>query len=175
MFEIHVSKDYLTFCAGHFITYEGSLCETLHGHNYRASIRLQGPLDENHYVVNFITVKRMMKQLCDELDHRMLLPEQNSRIMIEAEGANITARYKDRQYSFPRQDVVLLPIPNSTAEMLARHICRRAVEHLTACGHTHITAIEVEVEESPGQSAIYRERLPAKSSDSHSPADGREG
>ena len=27
--EVFVSKDYLTFCSGHFITYDGSLCETL--------------------------------------------------------------------------------------------------------------------------------------------------
>lgn len=158
-YEIFVSKDYLTFCSGHFITYDGSLCETLHGHNYRASIRIAGDVDENYYVLNFVAVKRMMKQLCDELDHRMLLPEQNPRIVIEAEGANITARYKDRQYSFPRQDVVLLPIPNTTAEMLARHICGRAAEQLVAGGQARISTIEVEVEESPGQSAIYRQRL----------------
>ncbi len=160
-FEIHVSKDYLTFCSGHFITYDGSLCETLHGHNYRASIRLEGQLDENHYVVNFITVKRMMKQICDELDHRMLLPEHNPLIALELEGPNITARYKDRRYSFPHEDVVLLPIRNTTAEALARYLCGRARQWLAAAGAPQLFAIEMEVEESPGQSAIYRERLDA--------------
>ncbi|HZG67973.1 MAG TPA: 6-carboxytetrahydropterin synthase, partial [Herpetosiphonaceae bacterium] len=63
-FEVHVSKDYLTFCAGHFITYDGSRCETLHGHNYRVSIRLAGELDVNYYVYNFVTIKRMMKYIC---------------------------------------------------------------------------------------------------------------
>ncbi len=163
-FEIHVSKDYLTFCAGHFITYDGSQCETLHGHNYRASITIGGDVDENYYVINFVTVKRMMKQLCDELDHRMLLPEQNPRIALAVDEENVTATYKRRHYSFPRADVVLLPIPNTTAEMLARHICRRAVAWLRDAGVTHFTFLEVEVEESPGQSAIYREAstIPAR-------------
>ncbi len=156
-FEIHVSKDYLTFCAGHFITYDGSQCETLHGHNYRASITIGGEVDENYYVINFVTVKRMMKQLCDELDHRMLLPEQNPRIALAVDEENVTATYKQRHYSFPRADVVLLPIPNTTAEMLARHICRRSLTWLRDAGVTHFTFVEVEVEESPGQSAIYRE------------------
>ena len=156
-FEIHVSKDYLTFCAGHFITYDGSLCETLHGHNYRASIRIGGAVDENHYVLNFITVKRMMKQLCDELDHRMLLPENNPHILLEIDDEEITARYKQRRYSFPRSDVVLLPIPNTTAEMLAQHLCRRAHTWLGDAGVAPVTFIEIEVEEAPGQSAIYRE------------------
>jgi 6-pyruvoyltetrahydropterin/6-carboxytetrahydropterin synthase len=159
-FEVHVSKDYLTFCSGHFITYDGSLCETLHGHNYRASIRLGGDIDANYYVYNFVTIKRMMKQICDELDHRMLLPDQNPLITLEEQASNIVARYKDRVYSFPLSDVVLLPIPNTTAEMLARHLCSRARAWLAETGDaSHLVSIEIEVEESPGQSAIYRESL----------------
>ena len=159
-YTVRVTKDELVFSAGHFITYDGSRCETLHGHNYRASIRLAGELDVNYYIYNFVTIKRMMKQICDELDHRMLLPEQNPLIVLEAEGPNIVAHYKDRHYSFPRSDVVLLPIPNTTAEMLAQHLCARARTWLTeAGGANHLEAIEIEVEESPGQSAIYRETL----------------
>jgi len=157
-FEVFVSKDYLTFCAGHFITYDGSLCETLHGHNYRASIRLRGALDENHYVLNFITVKRIMKEVCDELDHRMLLPTINPLIALENDGTNITASYKNRHYSFPKDDVVLIPIPNTTAEMLAQYLWGRVRERL-AGNSSRLTAIDIEVEESLGQSAIYRERL----------------
>lgn len=157
--QVHVTKDYLGFCAGHFITYDGSLCETLHGHNYRASIRLTGRPDENHYVFNFVTIKRLMKQVCDELDHRMLLPDQNPLIALADDGPNITARYKDRVYSFPRGDVVLIPIPNTTAEMLARHVCGRMKARLQEYPHAHLSEIEIEIEESPGQSAVYRERL----------------
>jgi 6-pyruvoyltetrahydropterin/6-carboxytetrahydropterin synthase len=134
----------------------------LHGHNYRASIRLAGELDANYYVYNFVTIKRMMKQICDELDHRMLLPDQNPLIAIEEQGPNTVARYKDRQYSFPTSDVVLVPIPNTTAEMLARHLCGRARNWLIESGGaTHLESIEIEVEESPGQSAFYRESLVA--------------
>lgn len=158
-FEVHVAKDYLGFSAGHFITYDGSRCETLHGHNYRAAIRLAGAVDANHYVFNFVTIKRMLKQICDELDHRMLLPRDNPLITITMDGPNITACYKDRRYSFPRQDVVLVPIPNTTAEMLAQYLCGRAREWLAANGGGHLSLIEVEVEEAPGQSAVYREQL----------------
>ncbi len=158
-FEVHVSKDYLNFCSGHFITYDGSLCESLHGHNYRASIRLAGHIDENYYVFNFVTIKRMMRELCDELDHRMLLPENNPLIAIQVEGPNLTALYKDRRYSFPSADVVLLPIPNTTAEMLAQYLCRRARAWLAKTEARKLHSIEIEVEESPGQSAFYREQL----------------
>lgn len=158
-FAVHVSKDYLGFCAGHFITYDASLCESLHGHNYRAAIRLSGQLDQNHYVYNFVTIKRFMRELCDELDHRMLLPLDNPLITLETDGPNISASYKDRRYSFPRQDVVLLPIPNTTAEMLAHYLCGRARSWLAEHGDDNLSMIEIEVEESAGQSAIYCEQI----------------
>src|SRR5215216_3908951 len=103
-FRVHVSKDYLVFCAGHFITYQGSKCETLHGHNYRASVWLSGPLDENFYVFDFTTLKRLMRRLVDELDHRMLLPLHNPLLELREEQDGIWVRYQERRFFFPRSD-----------------------------------------------------------------------
>lgn len=158
-FRIEVEKDYLGFSSGHFITYDGHKCETLHGHNYRARIAMEGAVDENFYVVNFVPIKKMMKRLCDELDHRVLLAQQNPLIELEEREDSISARYKRRRFVFPREDVVLLPIPNTTAEMLAQYLCGRAVEELRGLGVDHLSAIEVEIEESIGQSATYREEF----------------
>ena len=41
-FTVRVAKDYLVFCCGHFITYNGDDCERLHGHNYRAAVQVEG-------------------------------------------------------------------------------------------------------------------------------------
>jgi 6-pyruvoyltetrahydropterin/6-carboxytetrahydropterin synthase len=157
-FKIHVEKDYIGFSSGHFITYDGHECETLHGHNYRARITLEGPLDENWYVIDFVRIKRMMKKICDELDHRVLLAMNNPLIEIKQEGESVSVRYKHRHFLFPIEDVVLLPIPNTTAEMLAEYICGRALEELPKLGARHLEAIEIEVEESFGQSAVYSRR-----------------
>lgn len=159
-FLVQVEKDYIGFSSAHFITYEGHQCETLHGHNYRARIALEGPVDENFYVMDFVRIKRMMKRICDELDHRVMLPLQNPLIELEQSEESITACYKHRRFVFPHDDVVLVPIPNTTAEMLAQHICGRALEELHNLGVERLSWIEIEVEESPGQSAVYREVLP---------------
>ena len=158
-YRIHIAKDYLNFSAAHFITYDGHQCEPLHGHNYRTRIMLEGKLDENYYVMNFVPIKRMMRQICDALDHRMLLPLENERLVLTVGDEQVHVYYGQCCYSFPRNDVVLLPIPNTTAEMLARHICDQARDALHRMGIDHLTAIEIEVEESPGQAAIYREEL----------------
>jgi len=158
-FQIHVTKDYLVFCAGHFITYDGDKCETLHGHNYRASVSLGGPVDENFYVFDFSRLKRLFKHIVDELDHRMLLPLNNPLLRLQEEQDGIWVFYRQRRFFFPHADVVLLPIPNTTAEMLAQYLCGRVKDELARLGVTHLTEIAVEVEESFGQSAIYRETL----------------
>lgn len=157
-FKVRVVKDNLVFCAGHFITYTGA-CEPLHGHNYRTAVTLEGPLDESEFVFNFVALKRMMKAICDRLDHRMLLPTDNPQLDIRADASAYTVRYQHKTYVFPREDVVQLPIPNTTAEHIAAWIGDRLTEQLAAEGADHITALEVEVEETPGQSAVCRREL----------------
>lgn len=158
-FSIHIEKDYIGFCAAHFITYDGHLCEALHGHNFVVRLNLEGLLDENYYVLDFIRAKKMLKSICDELDHRVLLPAESQLVKVEQQEDSIGVSYRQRRYLFPRVDVVLLPIPNVTSEMLAYHICNRMKETLRQAGVTHLSVIEVEVKESLGQGAVYREEF----------------
>jgi 6-pyruvoyltetrahydropterin/6-carboxytetrahydropterin synthase len=63
------------------------------------------------------------------------------------------------RYVFPRRDCALLPIENTTAELLAEHLGEQVRGDLAAQGLTHLTLLELEVEESPGQVAVYRRAL----------------
>lgn len=152
-FKVRVTKDYLVFCSGHFITYEGDRCERLHGHNYRTAVEVEDDLNENHYVVDFIALKDMTRAITDELDHRMLLPTRNHLIGLHEEGANLRVTCGDRMWSFPRDECVLLPIANTTAELLADHIAGRLRQEMAVRGWTVPRVLRVEVEESFGQSA----------------------
>jgi len=159
-YRVAVEKDYLLFAAGHFITY-GEQCETLHGHNYRVRVELEGELDENAYVFDFVVLKRIMRGLVNELDHRMLLPLRNPKLEVREEDdeVHVHARDRPKRYVFPREDVVLLDVPNTTAEMLARHLARRLREELAALGASNLSAVTMVVEETAGQAAWYRESL----------------
>src|SRR5262249_5272993 len=118
-YRVRIQKDYTVFCSGHFITYDGHECEPLHGHNYQAAASLEGALDENAYVFAFTKLKRALRSIVDRLDHRMLLPTKSALIRVTQSDTEVEARYRDRRYVFPLGDVVLLPISNTTAEMLA--------------------------------------------------------
>jgi 6-pyruvoyltetrahydropterin/6-carboxytetrahydropterin synthase len=160
-FSVSVTKDYLVFASAHFITFAGHRCEGLHGHNYRARVTIDGALDdESWFVFDFVILKRIMRGLCDEIDHKVLLPLENPKIQIVEAGDSVNVAYEGKpRYVFPRKDCSLLPVPNTTVEMLAELLVTRLRARLETMGARGLTAIEMEVEENFGQSAVYRERL----------------
>lgn len=160
-FKVRVTKDYLVFCSGHFISYEGDRCERLHGHNYRTTVEVEGGLDENFYVFDFIALKNRTRAITDELDHRMMLPTRNALIRVEPGERSVHVRYRDREWQFPRDDCVLLPIENTTAELLARYIGQRLLADLQSKHHYRPEVLRVEVEENIGQAAFYEWRASA--------------
>lgn len=160
-FRVSVTKDYLVFASAHFITFAGHRCETLHGHNYRAGVVIEGALDpESWYVFDFVALKRIMRKLCDEIDHKVLLPTQNPHLEIAVQDDSVTVAYDgEPRYMFPQHDCALLPVPNTTVEMLAEYLTGQLQSALAAEGAKGVTAIEMEVEENFGQSATHRLRL----------------
>ena len=96
----------------------------------------------------------------DEIDLKVLLPKLNPKLSYREDGNRLAVDYfGEPTYVFPRTDCALLPIPNSTAEMLAQYLGTRVRDELSRGGYRHLTRLEVEVEENYGQSATYSEVL----------------
>jgi len=161
-FSVSVAKDYLVFSSAHFITFAGHRCEGLHGHNYRARATVEGALDpETWFVFDFVVLKRLMKELCDEIDHKVLLPTESVKIRVTEEGDSVNVAVEGKlRYRFPRIDCALLAVPNTTVEMLAEMLAGRLKARLEQMGARGLTAVEIEIEENFGQWAVYREKLP---------------
>ena len=112
---------------------------------------------ESWFVLDFAALKSLMRRLTNELDHRVLLPRDNPKLTISPDGDSVRVAFAGQpRYVFPARDCVILPIPNTTVEMLAQYLTGRVRAEL---GAVHVTAIEIEVEENFGQSASYRETL----------------
>jgi 6-pyruvoyltetrahydropterin/6-carboxytetrahydropterin synthase len=157
-FKVSVSKDYLVFSSAHFITFRGHLCETLHGHNYRVGVSVEGSVDnETMFVVDFSVLKKIVRKLVDEIDHKVLLPLKNPKLTYSEQGKSRHVSYfGEPTYVFPMVDCAMVPIENTTAEMLAQYFAQRVGDELVGQGIKNLTAIEMEVEESFGQAATYR-------------------
>jgi len=159
-YSVVVAKDYLKFAAAHFIAYPG-FREPLHGHNYQVSVRVEAELGPDGYVLDFGLVKRIAKALCEELDERVLVPEQSECLTVTrtADAVEVTTERGDR-FRFPAADTRLLPIAHSSAEELAAYLLGRLREALRAeAGGRGLRALELGVAEAPGQVAYCREAL----------------
>ena len=160
-FDIFVGKEYLKFNAAHFIAYPG-FRERLHGHNYRVTVRVEGELGPDGYVLDFGLVKRATKRVCDALDEYTILPAQSDCLIFRetAESVEIVWRDDGSRFLLPRGDVVMLPIVHSSAEELARSVAGRIRDELLADGARRWSRMEVSVSETRGQSASYTDEQP---------------
>lgn len=148
---VRLHKQSLVFSAAHFITFAGNICERLHGHNYGVAAYVYGPLDDNHYVVDFIALRDSLQAIVQELDHHVLLPLHHLAIRVREDGDEVEARFENRRWVFPRTDCVLLPVANTTAELLARHIGLKLRERLHSLTGNRPEKLRVEVDENNGQ------------------------
>jgi 6-pyruvoyltetrahydropterin/6-carboxytetrahydropterin synthase len=154
-YHVRLTKDYLVFSAAHFITFAGNICERIHGHNYRVEAEVHGPLDENHYVIDFIALRDALKARVDHWDHHVLLPTKHPQIKVSWDEREVLACFEDRRWVFPREDCVLLPVENTTAELLARTLGQGLREDLQSIGCPEPVAMRVGVDENNGQWGIW--------------------
>lgn len=155
-YSIKVYKQYFNFASSHFLIFDDGSREPLHGHNYRVMIKGEAPELKADVVFDFLDIKPIVREICDSLDHRVLLPKLNNDLKIHEDNNNYKIITPDESYfSFPKQDVLLIPVENTSAERLAIYICSEIKKLTLERFNFSFSSLEVEVEETPGQSAIY--------------------
>jgi len=160
LFSIEVDKDYFNFASAHFLIFADGRREALHGHNYQVSVAIEGELDRAGVLLDFITFKPLVKQVCDQLDHRTLIQGGNPNLKIRQRDAEVEVAYKGQRIVLPRRDVILLPLANTSTELLAEHIAgvlRRKIEKQFP--GARLSRIEIAVEEARGQRGLCREEF----------------
>jgi len=155
-YRVDVSKEQFVFSAAHFITFASDICERIHGHNYGVRASVEGPLDENRYVVDFIALRDAVLQQTQALDHHVILPSDHAEIKITSDEKETTATFRDRRWVFPNEDCVILPVINTTAEEIARVIAERVIAQTYEKFGPHLAFLEVAVDENCGQWGVCR-------------------
>lgn len=153
-YRIAVEGKGLCFSAAHFAALPVGY-EPLHGHNYAVGVEVEGALEATGWVLDFSVVRDAAAAICQELDHRFILPGGSPKLRVDWMGEEVAISWDGGRYVMPRQDVVVLPIDNSTAERLAEWFVGRLEEALLRVGAANLTRIAVRVEEAPGQAAWY--------------------
>ncbi|MFG1707431.1 6-pyruvoyl tetrahydropterin synthase family protein [Nonomuraea sp. M3C6] len=126
---IEIGGDAFTFSAAHAGIHGGQM-EPLHGHTFAVTASLLGSRDRAGMIVDFHLVKRGLRAAIEPLRRRTLMPAEPVAGTCHIEDGQIIVECGDRWYSFPQDDVALLPIPNTTTEALAGYLLGRLLPYL---------------------------------------------
>ncbi|MCF7985337.1 MAG: 6-carboxytetrahydropterin synthase [Thiohalocapsa sp.] len=156
---VRVHPGELHFNAAHFITFDGT-CENLHGHNFHVELEARGDAARDAFVIDFVLLNRLAAEICRTLHDGVLLPGQSDEVSIREQDGMVAVESYGKRFLLPKESAIILPMPNTTAEMLAMHIGDRLVEalgrHDALAG---LSSLQVAVEEADRQWGIHRRRF----------------
>lgn len=158
-FTLVLAKEDFKFSVAHFTVFGEGDAELLHGHNYRVEVALGGRrLSAHGLLADVSVVKRLIRALCGELDSRTLIPTDCPLVEVATAEGEVEVRFDGRRYLLPEPEVRLLPLANTSIELLAVWFWERLAAELAGA---EVDRLAVTVEETAGQRCIYERALPA--------------
>lgn len=149
---LEVGRGEFRFSAAHNGLHDGEL-ETLHGHTFVATLRLLGSPGDDGMLVDFGVVKQALRQAIAPLHRRTLMPGLAAVVDIAHTGDTAVITCGRKRYVFPVEDVVVLPLTNTSTEAIATYLLDRVLEQVPTVG---LSRAELELSEAPDQSATAR-------------------
>ncbi len=156
LLEIDGGYSGLRFSACHFIP-RHEKCSRLHGHSYIIRLRLEGDIGADGMIMDFVILKRALKRMIDEFDHRTLLPAKSSEVKISVMDESVEVVSGCKRYVFPKEDVALLDVPTTTAEEMTKMMTLRMLSEIQF--PLNVTSISIGLDEERGQTAWYTEAI----------------
>lgn len=162
---IDLAKEAFKFSAAHFLIFPDGTAERLHGHNYRVFVSLESELSPHGLVIDFKMIKPLVKEMVDALDEYWLLPGKHVALKVRDLGdGSSEVTYRDRRYVAPTNELIVLPVNNTSVENLAGYL----VDDLRRRFHERfpdvpLLSLRVAVEETSGQRGACTWRKGARS------------
>lgn len=148
---ITVAREQYKFSCAHMTVFPDGTKERLHGHNYTVGVALDVAGVELAAMVPFAGIKACLAELCAAWKEHVLLAARCPFLeIVRDDGAELELTLCGKRYVMPREDALLLPIDNVSAEALAAHAAALLGAKIAALAPS-VQAIEVTIEEVPGQ------------------------
>ena len=102
--EIDGWKQNICFSSTHLIAGHEK-CGRLHGHTYAINTKIFGEKDKEGYIIDFSLIKSALKNIANDLDHKILIPEKNNSVIKNEKEVRMESDGKN--YVFPCRITVL--------------------------------------------------------------------
>lgn len=103
--------------------------DRLHGHTYEIRVSLDGK-GQAEFLYPFEELMGIMTECAQTLDNRVLLADGGGNVARFDDGVITYVGADERRYMFPKDDIVLLPVKEVTAEVLANYLLKEICEKL---------------------------------------------
>ncbi len=156
-YSISIRKEAFKFSSAHMTVFPDGTKEALHGHNYSTEVSLDLKDISLKNLISFSYFKKAIREICDEWDEKVLLPANcpflEFILQTEVEVEFLLCK---KRYVLPREEVVLLPLDNITAETLSKEFGLRLLQKFSQPILAEaLLGIRVRIDESPGQGATF--------------------
>lgn len=150
---IELCKENMKFSVGHFTIFSETERENLHGHNYNVGLSLTTEVDEAMGLTfDYRYYKKLIYDLCRELNQTTLIPNLSKLLHITEEGAYYHVVFNHEKMIFLKRDAMLVEMTNITVEELSAWFVKRLIEDQARLDKHRIQSVEVKVFSAPGQS-----------------------
>ena len=140
----------IRFSACHFIPCHEK-CARLHGHSYIVRLRLEGETGDSGMLMDFVVLKKVLKELAEELDHKTLLPKSSPSVKITKSGSEIEAVSEGKRYVFPADDVKMIDVKTTTAEEMSGMMLSSLLKKIKF--PKNVRSVSIGLDEERGQTA----------------------
>ena len=154
--EIDGEHSGIRFSACHFIP-RHEKCSRLHGHTYILRLRVEGDIGKEGMVMDFVALKKELRKFVEEIDHKTLLPGKSDEVILTVNERSVDVVCGSKQYMFPKEDVVILEIPTTTAEEMTRMMVERMVSDIEF--PPNVRSVSIGLDEERGQTAWYTKEI----------------
>jgi 6-pyruvoyltetrahydropterin/6-carboxytetrahydropterin synthase len=154
---LQLAKQNFKFSSAHFLIFDDHSAERLHGHNYQVRVEIgipdQDAMKTTGFFVDFNVFKKYIKSALDRWDEMVILPKDHKDMKFNTRGTSLEVNFRDRFYTFPVNEVVLLPVTNTSVEQLSRLLAEDFMREFKA---HKVSFVSVYVEETKGQGATTK-------------------
>lgn len=156
-YRVVLAKEDFKFSAAHFTLFPDGTAELLHGHNYHVTIEVAGEsLDDYGMLCDFVRLKTAIREICEHLDSRTLIPSRSPHISVSQDTESVRVVYGHRKYQLPKEDVLILDLANTTIELLAAMLWQQLAPQVM---DSQVSHLGISVAETAGQSCWFRQPL----------------
>jgi len=149
-------KEKIRFSSAHVIP-EYKKCGRLHGHTYAVHIKLFGIPDKKGIILDFSIIKELLNNIVKKIDHKIIIPKNSKFANIKINDSYLNMETLGKNYVFPIEDCIILPIDSTSAEKLSMYILDKFIEKIKL--YPNLSKIELGIDEGFGQGSRIIKKL----------------